>query len=168
MAGSASFRLVANNCCAAGWLAREDPEVEAKVSGASWRTFCWLSTSSVDTHRLVAEAMLPPWRRLLLLQDDRTGMAERRRAREAPRKRGEADMVLCALFFTCKPESHNVSPFCSFPCSGWFSEQFRGSELLDNLLGAYKIIVGSRRRRERRLKFNQDILISSTKHKCQD
>lgn len=108
MAGSASFKLVASNCCAAGWLAREDSEVEAtKLSGSSWRTFCWLSTFSVETHRLVAEAMLPPWLRLLLLHDDRTGMAARRRTREAPRSRGEADMVLCALVFTCKPESHD-------------------------------------------------------------
>lgn len=109
MAGSASFKLVASNCCAAGWLAREEPEVEAKVSGSSWRTFCWLSTFSVETHRLVAEAMLPPWLRLLLLHDDRTGMAARRMTREAPRSRGEADMVVCALVFTCKPELHGVS-----------------------------------------------------------
>lgn len=110
MAGSASFKLVASNCCAAGWLAREDSEVEAtKLSGSSWRTFCWLSTFNVETHRLVAETVLPPWLRLLLLHDDRTGMAAPRRTREAPRSRGEADMVLCALVFTCKPESHSVS-----------------------------------------------------------
>lgn len=109
MAGSASFRLVASTCCAAGWLAGEDPGVEATVAGPSSRTFCWLSTFSVETHRLPTDAMLPLWLRLRLVQDDRTGIAARKRTREAPRSRGEADMVLCALVLTCKPESHVVS-----------------------------------------------------------
>jgi hypothetical protein len=49
MAGSASFRWEASNCCSATLSAGAD-------SGATGvdpsRTFCWLSTFSDDTHRL--------------------------------------------------------------------------------------------------------------------
>lgn len=105
IAGSASFKWAASACCAVYWLAREDPGVETTVTVLSWRTFCWLSTFSVVTHRLaVEEAMLPERLKLLLmLHGDRIGRAERRRTHEAPRSRGEADMVLFALVFTCKP-----------------------------------------------------------------
>lgn len=171
IAGSASFKCAASDCCAVDWLAKADPRLEATGAGPSSRTFCWLSTFSVVTHRLVvAEAMLPV-RLMLVLHGDRTGRAaDRRRTREAPRSRGEADMVLCALFFffSCRPGSQDVSQSSGARCrfaKAVFARRIRGARAVGNLPGAYRIMVQAWRRSERKEESVKDSLISSTQNK---